>query len=195
MGQPMSDYLWRRLAYQLSPQLTIYRNLAPLVKDSVVLEVGFCTGFGTLQYAWNAVAVRGIETDELAVNFAQENMPIANVTWDYGDIATYEEGRYDAIVMLEVLEHIPDWKSALEGCERLLTPNGKLIVSTPNANGSFIKNELHGGEWTAREFHDKLSTYFNSVTLYDFTLTNEQGLDTIYTPMVAICRKGQSDNS
>ncbi len=46
--------LWRRLPYMLSPQLDIYERLWPFVRRKRVLEVGFGTGIGVLQYAGSA---------------------------------------------------------------------------------------------------------------------------------------------
>lgn len=186
------NVMWRRTAYMLTPQLTIYQNLAPLLKDKFVLEVGFGTGFGVLQYAGTAKRVVGIEIDRDAVEFAKWAMPLPNVSWEVGDICKETMGMYDAIVMIEVIEHIPRWQEALSRIYSRLLDKGTLIISTPNANGTFIKNELHGDEWTAKEFHDRLANYFDEVTLHDFSLNNPQKLDTRITPLVAVCVKNSS---
>ena len=181
------NVLSRRLGYFLTPQLTIYQNLAPYVTDKRVLEVGFGTGFGTLQYARYTHDVMAIEIDRGNVEWAEWCMPIPNVTWMQGDICAGVLGKYDVCVMIEVIEHIPRWQEALSRCRELLVPGGKLIISTPNANGTFQKNPLHGDEWTAKEFYDRLSMYSEDVTLYNFTLKEEKGVDTRVTPLVAVC--------
>lgn len=181
------NILDRRLKYFLCPQLTIYKNMNGLMKDKNVLEVGFGTGFGVLQYATLAKKVLAIEIDQNCVDFAKDVMPLSNVIWEAGDICRGILGGYDVIVMIEVIEHIPRWHEALNRCRELLLPDGKLIISTPNANGTYLKNELHGDEWTAQEFRDRLELYFDKVTLYDFSLKNEQDDDTRITPLVAVC--------
>ena len=183
------NVLYRRLGYMLSPQLTIYKNLAPLLEGKNVLEVGFGTGFGVLQYAPLAKKVTAIEIDEECVDFANWTLPLRNVHWMRGDICK-QNGMYDAVVMIEVIEHIPRWHEALKRCAERLLPDGLLIISTPNANGTFMKNELHGDEWTAQEFYDRLSMYFEDVRLYDFSMTNELNTEARITPLVAVCRKG-----
>ena len=183
------NVMWRRTAYMLTPQLTIYQNIAPFVEGKFVLEVGFGTGFGVLQYAAKAKRITAIEIDRDAVEFAQKNMPIANVDWETGDICKETLGMYDVVVMIEVIEHIPRWQEALQTVHDRMLAGGTLIISTPNANGTFVKNPLHGDEWTAKEFYDRLSNYFEDVTLHDFSLNNPQGLDTRITPLVAVCRK------
>ena len=183
------NVMLRRLAYMLTPQLTIYKNLASLMKDKYVLEVGFGTGFGVQQYAGQAKHVVGIEIDRDLVEWAQTNMPIANVDWEVGDICSDLLGMFDGVVMIEVIEHIPRWQIALNKISEHMLPGATLVVSTPNSNGTFIKNELHGDEWSAQEFHDRLSVYFEDVVLHDFSLNNPQPLDTRITPLVAVCKK------
>lgn len=181
----------RRLGYMLSPQLAIYTNLAPWLKDKNVLEVGFGTGFGTIQFASQARRVLAIEIDRELVDFANWVLPLENVDWEVGDICRDKLGMYDAIVMLEVIEHIPRWQDALRRCSEILLPGGKLIISTPNANGTFMKNPLHGDEWTAREFKTRLEMYFGDVKLYDFSLEQEHDTNTRITPLVAVCKKNE----
>lgn len=185
-----NDVLWRRLGYFLTPQLTIYKNMAFLLEDKQVLEVGFGTGFGTLQYAHLAKSVTAVEIDRNAIQFANKVLPLKNVNWNYGNIVQGDiYGLYDAIVMIEVIEHIPEWETALHNVFKRLVPGGILIASTPNANGTFQKNPLHGDEWTAQQFRERLEMFFDEMRLYDFELIEEQQDDTRQTPLIAVCIK------
>jgi 2-polyprenyl-3-methyl-5-hydroxy-6-metoxy-1,4-benzoquinol methylase len=183
----MSEILWRRLGYMLSPQLDIYRHIAPRVSGLEVLDIGFGTGFGTLQLSRFASRVVGIESDPEAVEFAYKNLP---GTWYCRDITMYYEKEvYDAVTMIEVLEHIPEWERAVKNVFSLLRPGGILFISGRNANADLRKNELHEREWKAGEFHAALSKYFDRVQLWDYTLEAQQGTDTRQTPLVAVCYK------
>ena len=42
--------------------------------------------------------------------------------------------KYDAVLILEVLEHIKDWKKIIINIKKLLKPGGKIIISTINRN-------------------------------------------------------------
>ena len=42
--------------------------------------------------------------------------------------------KYDAVLILEVLEHIEDWKKIIINVKKLLKPGGKIIISTINRN-------------------------------------------------------------
>lgn len=189
----MSDVLWRRLRYMLTPQFDIYESIARNTDDlAVTLDVGFGTGFGTLQMVSEATLI-GIEVDASAVEFAQRCLPV--IDFRLGDIcapatvADLRPERFDVVTMIEVLEHIPDWRAALENVRTLLTPGGKLYISARNRNADLRRNDLHEREWTAAEFRAALAGYFSSVKLYDYTLTAELGDDTHVTPLVAVCVK------
>ncbi len=43
-----------------------------------------------------------------------------------------DEGRYDVVLFLEVLEHVVETDAAVQNLHRLLKPGGLLILSTPN---------------------------------------------------------------
>lgn len=184
--------LTRRWMYLLTPQLTIYKNIAPYVKGKHVLEIGFGNGAGVVQYYDAAERIVGIEKEDEYVELANTLFPLDKVSFEKGDICAETLGLYDVIVMIEVIEHIEDWQEALKNCHARLHHDGVLIVSTPNANGTFVKNALHGDEWTAVEFYENLKEFFSEVTLHDFSLDNPQGLDTRITPLVAVCRKRNS---
>ena len=183
----MSDILWRRLAYFLSPQADLYEAIAPHLIDKSVLEVGFGTGFGVLHYAGVADQVDAIEQDEEAVTFASRHFPLGGIRWINGNILDIDIDRtFDAVVMIEVLEHIGDWEKALRQVSKHLVRGGKLYLSARNANADLRKNKLHEREWTAVELKAALSKYFASVTLYDYKLANELDEDTHQTPLLAV---------
>ena len=185
-----SAVVWRRLGYMLTPQLDIYRHLADRLEGKRVLEVGFGTGVGVLQYISRANGVVAMDPDSAAVKFARGTLPVAGVHWIAGDITQYEDDeQYDAVVMVEVLEHIPLWFTALERIRDLLAPGGEFYLSHRNSNADLRKNDLHEREWTAGELLSNLSKFFRGVRLYDYTLTEEQGTDSRLTPLVAVSRK------
>lgn len=182
--------MWRRLKYMLSPQLDLYNSIAKKVEGLTVLDVGFGTGFGTLQLTRTAKMVTGFEIDEEAVRFASQTIPA--VDWDWWNILNpiVAIDRYDAIVMVEVLEHIEDWHTALDHAHRMLDGGGKLYITAKNRNKDYLRgNDAHEREWTAGEFQDALLRVFSVVSLFDYTLENRLDPSTRVTPLIAVCEK------
>ena len=187
MSDVMTSALWRRLTYFLSPQFDIYAHIAPLLKDKRVLEVGFGTGIGALQFAKYAYSVYAIDTSEEAVDFAERVFPNPKILWEQGDISTWNsEWRFEAITMIEVLEHIPEYQKALERVSATLFPGGRFYMTFRNANADLRPNTLHERELTAGQLTDLLKEYFDTVELYDWRLERRLDGDTRQTPLVAV---------
>jgi len=202
MNDTAHGVLWRRLKYALTPQQDMYKSIRGHVKGASVLEVGFGTGAGVLQYAMAAKRVDAIEIDPGAVHFAQEMFPISNVRWIGADITSKSwwsarkrrewntMGGYDFAIMIETLEHIEQWEEVLENIKILLRKGGRLIMTARNANADLRRQkDLHEREWTATELYDNLCDFFPSVSLFDYTLQNLQEEDTHLTPLVAVAKK------
>lgn len=70
---------------------------------------------------------------------------------DVGDLAqlNYPAASYDAIAMSQVIEHVRDPIGLLQECFRLLRADGRLVLSTPNANG--IAHRRYGRHWRGLE--------------------------------------------
>ena len=66
-------------------------------------------------------------------------------------VATFAGNRYDFIVCADVLEHLSRPEQVLAACRQLLQPDGKLLISVPNAGYSGLIAELLGGEFLYRE--------------------------------------------
>ncbi len=80
---------------------------------------------------YRRVVVDNLETCDLRTTFAGE--------------------RYDAIVCADVLEHLSRPERVLAACRELLTPNGRVLISVPNAGYSGLVAELLQGEFRYRE--------------------------------------------
>lgn len=59
--------------------------------------------------------------------------------------------RYDYIVCADVLEHLRRPEAVLQVCRELLAPEGKLLISVPNAAYSGLLAELLEGEFRYRK--------------------------------------------
>jgi SAM-dependent methyltransferase len=57
-----------------------------------------------------------------------------------------DDNTYDAVVLTQVLEHVPDPEAALAEICRVMKPNGKLLLSAP------LNGPLHGEPWHYFQF-------------------------------------------
>lgn len=113
------------------------RTLLPRAKDAAILDIGCGMGF-----ALQAVRdlglqnVVGIDSDPAQVRSCQSRRLDVRLVSDSVAFLAQHAASYDAILMLDVLEHIPvDSQIAFARTVcRALKPNGKIILTVPNAN-------------------------------------------------------------
>jgi 2-polyprenyl-3-methyl-5-hydroxy-6-metoxy-1,4-benzoquinol methylase len=179
--------VWNRLRYVLSPQFDVYENVSKKV-TGVVADIGFGTGFGSHLLTINAKFVQGYETDDQAISFAKRVFPFPNVSFGFGDI---EKGiphidKFDFVLMIDVIEHIPDDKKAIKNVKEILTMSGSLILSTPNKHSRYKKSEDHQREYSVEELETLLRTSFQEVNLLNYKL--EPLVSQWENPIIAICK-------
>lgn len=97
-----------------------------------VLDLGCAFGFGT-----RALVARGYETyghDLNAEYIARARSGVRGATFTLGDATEvpYPDGSFDGIVLLDVLEHVPNDRAVIAEVARVLRPGGQLVVSVPN---------------------------------------------------------------
>jgi SAM-dependent methyltransferase len=127
MAQIDRDHWWfvgrRRI---LTALLARFR---PRPEPLRILEVGCGTG-SNIAMLQQFGAVDAIEPDDDARAFAAQRSGIA-VKGGYLPDVPLEDGHYDLIVLLDVLEHIPDDLTALHALRPKLAPGGRLFVAVP----------------------------------------------------------------
>ncbi|GJJ01065.1 hypothetical protein RugamoR64_16030 [Duganella rhizosphaerae] len=101
-----------------------------------LLDVGAAHGW-FLEAASTDFEVLGMEPDTaVAHKTAARGLPVRN---GFFPDALQTDERFDVIVFNDVIEHIPDIRSALAACRERLTPGGILILNLPNSRGFFYR--------------------------------------------------------
>jgi SAM-dependent methyltransferase len=110
-----------------------------------VLEVGCGRGAtGRLIQDRLGCRVTGVELNPVVAREAARHLHRVI----QGDVQTLDlEGRYDAVIALELVEHLVDSESFLARVRQLLAPGGRAIFSIPNVAHWSIVEDLLAGRW------------------------------------------------
>ena len=107
----------------------IGRRLEPR-EGARILEVGCGTGHN-LEMLKRFGTVDAIEVDEAARAMASERLGRAVMNAPLPALEGVEDGAYDLIAMLDVLEHLDDRRDALVNLARKLKPGGRILITVP----------------------------------------------------------------
>lgn len=101
----------------------------------------------------NCTECHGVDVDAAKIAEATEQHPDLSLKAIGLDGRTeYPDDHFDAIAMLEVIEHVPDERATLTEVARILAPGGKLLLTTPHrglltfldvGNFKFVAPRIH----------------------------------------------------
>lgn len=98
-----------------------------------VLDVGFGRGFFLYYLKKLGAQVTGLELDDQAIQYARQYLGIPDVSAQ--DLLDVDPGaRFDAILMMDLIEHVREPFRYLEKAAALLNPGGIIALFTPNAS-------------------------------------------------------------
>jgi len=108
-----------------------------------LLEIGCAYGF-FLREAAPFYDIQGLEISDDAAAFARERgLPV--VTGVADDAAFAQLGRFDVIVLLDVIEHLVDPAGTLALCHRHLESGGVIVITTGDFASLYAR--LSGRNW------------------------------------------------
>jgi SAM-dependent methyltransferase len=128
-GDPASRELqWRREGLYTD----IVNVLERVAGGRRLLEVGCGTGDFLSFAVEHGFSVVGTEPSaEAAQRAASTHLTVHDMTLEKF-VARYPTERFDVIVMLNVLEHVPDAVRTLRECKQILNPGGIICLRVPN---------------------------------------------------------------
>jgi len=147
---PESEF---RPLHEINPLRVSYiEQRARGVDGKKILDVGCGGGILAEALASKGARVTGIDMAELSLEVARLHLHESKLDVDY-QLSTVEafaernEGQFDIVTCLELLEHVPDPASVISAATSLLKPDGLLFLSTINRNPKSFALAILGAEY------------------------------------------------
>jgi GT2 family glycosyltransferase/SAM-dependent methyltransferase/glycosyltransferase involved in cell wall biosynthesis len=138
-----------------------YLFAAALAPGRRVLDLATGEGYGAAVLATQADEVVAVDIDGAVVEHARASYRLANLSFQQADIRDLSEladGSFDLVTCFEALEHLTEHDRLLAEVLRVLSPEGALLVSTPDRlvypiesghHNSFVAHEVTQDELVA----------------------------------------------
>jgi SAM-dependent methyltransferase len=119
--------------------------IAKHVPSGRLLDVGCGHGLLLDEARRRGYDVRGIELSASAARYARDvlNLDVREITLEQLD--PERDGRFEAIVLADVIEHLDDPVGAIDKCIEMLAPGGALMVVTPDPSSPTAR--IAGRRW------------------------------------------------
>jgi SAM-dependent methyltransferase len=157
-----ADYLLEETGQRATAQGQL-RQIERLVAPGRLLDLGCWTGFLLDEARLRGWSVVGVEPSEFASSFARERLGLDVITSDLFTVSL-DRGSFDAVVLGDVIEHLPDPGAALDHVASLIRPGGVLQLALPDA-GSRVARMLGSRWWSVIPTHVQYFTRRSLITL------------------------------
>jgi SAM-dependent methyltransferase len=135
----------------------IERHLNPFAQPPALLEIGCGAGWFLSIARKRGWRVQGVEiSPELAEQSRKNNPGVIIYETDFLRMQNTGPDEYDAIVGLDVIEHIPEPGKMLSLCYQFLKKGGLLLLQTPNARSLRARVEKDKWNMLCPEYHFSL---------------------------------------
>jgi len=168
-----------------------------------VLDVGCGGGILAEAMARLGASVTGIDLSEKPLRVAQLHLLESGLSVDYQlasaeDFSIRNEGRFDAVTCMELLEHVPDPASTVAACAKLVKPGGRVFFSTINRNPKSYLFAVLGAEYLLKMLPKGTHDYARFIKPSELSRwCREAGLETVemkgmtYNPVTGVYRLGE----
>lgn len=132
-----------------------------------ILELGCHSGFNLVHYASLGYKITGVDISSTLLNNAKERIQLykpeigRRIKLIHSDILNLNDlGKYDTIILTEVLEHVINPTAILKKTVEYMKPTSKLYVSAPRMRiGNYSHVRGISPEWLIQE-GKKIGIYF-----------------------------------
>lgn len=129
-----------------------------LIEGKDVLDVGCGAGRLSKALSDKGYSVTAVDCDEKAVEITKRK----GIKVFKADFVVWEPpGKFDCVVLADVLEHIEDDKSTLRKIHNMLNPQGSIVLNVPSYQFLFGKHDVglgHKRRYSAKTLKVNLET-------------------------------------
>jgi len=133
-----------------------------------ILEIGPGWGAWFEHASQRGVRCTGISNSKESIRYLERRRKQLGFDWTLinGDFLEFHsDEKYDAIVVMGVIEHLPNYRRVAENCVKVLTPGGRIFLDASACTkkyelSSFMVKYIYGGNHSflvLHEFLEKLS--------------------------------------
>lgn len=199
-GMKLGRYFWEQLeSGHINFTLARYHAMARMIENNpkpTVLELGCNEGVASLNLARVSEKYVGVDFDDEGIKWAQEHLQpkLDNVKFVHGDFLGKNYGTFDAVVSMDVIEHIPKELEIkmLKTVWNNLNDTGIAIIGTPNDTASKYASKTsqqgHINLYDAERLKSLLKKGFHNVIIMGM---NDNVLHLGFKPMchylIALC--------
>lgn len=125
-----------------------------------ILDIGCANGHFLKLANESGWETYGCDIDKNAAEYCKQCL-VLNVTCGELDENRYPEKYFDVITMFHTLEHIPNFCQTIAIAQKILKPNGLIVIAVPNVND--LRRLLFKQNWL--QFKEHHLWYFSKETL------------------------------
>lgn len=161
--------------------IATYRFAEQFTRGKRVLDYGCGSGYGSAQIAASAAHVTGVDVAEDAIAYARQHSSRDNLEFRVVDPTRplpFADASFDTVLSFQVIEHVAATAHYLAEIRRVLAPQGRLVMVTPDRSTRLLPlqrpwNRWHLNEYGAKELSGMLSGHFEHVDMLAMSGTPE----------------------
>ena len=141
-----------RTLHQVNPFRVDFIKQNTSLEGKSILDLGCGGGILSESLAKSGALVSGIDASKELIEIAKLHSLDSDLNINYQNITAEEfagenQEKFDILVCMELLEHVPDAGSIIKAASSMLKPGGKLFFSTLNRNIKAYFSAILGAEY------------------------------------------------
>ncbi len=166
--------LYKSFGYDIEEEREFIFNKAKPINGRI-LEVGTGKGYFTIQLAKKGCRLTSIDISEEEQNYAMSNIKYLDIenSVDFkienAENLSFKDGAFDTIFSINTLHHLSCLEKIVDEMTRVLSENGKIVLSDFTEEGFKLIERIHKSEGREHVFpKDKLGVAVAYLTIKGF---------------------------